>query len=112
MVKEKAWRIAKLRPGENLEFLMIPQTLKALQESVGGYIELIRLRPLDDEGIDVYCDEDGRSKGLTPNCAGLLGNMIFVARNGDEYKSLTRRQVEAVREWAVAAGRAKPRATE
>lgn len=41
----------------------IPNTLKALQEAVGGYIETVTL----DNGVVLICNEEGRIRGMPYN---------------------------------------------
>lgn len=43
-------------------------TLAHLQSQVGGFIELVRLKP----NLDMYLDEDGMGKRLPPNFPGTL----------------------------------------
>ena len=42
----------------------IPNTLEALQELVGGYIEFVPIR----RNVGAICNEEGRLIGLPPNC--------------------------------------------
>lgn len=44
----------------------IPNNLAALQEIVGGWIEGVTLR---DDGTHLYCNEEGKLRGLPPNPA-------------------------------------------
>ena len=41
----------------------IPNTLDAMQDLVGGYIELVQT----EEGFNVWCNEEGKLIGLEPN---------------------------------------------
>ena len=44
----------------------IPHTLRDMQQTVGGYIEIIH--PFDDP-VALVCDEEGKYKGYEPNRA-------------------------------------------
>lgn len=73
-------------------------TLKHLQGEVGGYIELVSLAG----GLDLYLDEDGITKGLSPNVVGslvasthgfnqgsfLLGPVVLTGGTDDEGETL------------------------
>lgn len=55
-------------PSENFGHMEeIPNRLRTLQEFVGGYIEMATI----DRKITVICNEEGRIRGLEPNCAVL-----------------------------------------
>lgn len=50
--------------GQTYEFAEIENTLEAMQAVVGGYIQVISLRPV---GLALVCDEEGRLKNYEPN---------------------------------------------
>lgn len=52
----------------------IPHTLRDMQQTVGGYIEIIH--PFDDP-VALVCDEEGKLKGYEPNRA-IAGKDIIV----------------------------------
>lgn len=53
--------------GDSKELSMMAKpSLRVLQESVGGYIELVKVR-WQGKIRDAYVDEDGISKQLAPN---------------------------------------------
>ena len=77
------------KPGEPWQETEIENTLEALQEYVGGYIETVTLA----RGICIVCNEEGRIKGL-PFCCRLgarieyidfVGNVLLVGTDGDEF---------------------------
>jgi len=91
-------------PGKDPVTKMIAGTLESVQAEVGGYIE-----PHSIGRFVMYCDEDGKMKGLAPNvfdiCHGdiLVGNVIVMnGDNGLEDKSLPR-ILKHLRESAVLA---------
>jgi len=51
----------------------IPNTMEALQQVVGGYVEVIRI------ASDMYAivDEEGKPKGLPVNIMGMVGTVVF-----------------------------------
>lgn len=73
------------RPGERAEEATIPNTLKALQDAVGGYIETVTLA----SDAVIICNEEGRIRKLPYNCTfcGLqfYGTIIFCGVDGDEF---------------------------
>ena len=62
----------------------IPNTLEALQQAVGGYIESFTIA----ENLVILCDEEGWLKMKKPNCKIFgnlfVGTIIFVGVNGEE----------------------------
>lgn len=65
-------KVVVMKPDALPDVQDIPNTLKALQELVGGYIEVVTL----GEDVAVVCNENGRLLGL-PYCA-TLGDVQFV----------------------------------
>lgn len=63
-MKNEIIQILKVEPGKAPVFTEIENTLEAMQEVVGGYIEMV-----DPWGGDValICNEEGLLNGLTPN---------------------------------------------
>lgn len=78
-------RIFIKRPDVAVEAIEVPNTLEALQELVGGYIEAIPLFP----NIVVIVNEEGVLKGLPFNMylSGhcLCGPVLFVGVKGEEF---------------------------
>ncbi len=50
-------------PGQSHEIRKIPNTLKAMQELVGGYVEHLLL----NNGLDLWFNEEGKLTNLEPN---------------------------------------------
>ena len=61
-MKEESIQVLKIEPGKAPEAVAIPNTRKAMQQMVGGYIEVI---PLDD--VCLVCNEEGKLMGLPGN---------------------------------------------
>ena len=89
--------ILVVRPGEAPEWAQIPNTLKAMQKIVDGYIEIVR--PWDDD-VAVVCNEEALVMDLPPNrilyhpsgnAWGLLCGTFFLClapRNSEVFMSL------------------------
>lgn len=93
-MKENEMTILKVEPGKPPEEATIPNTLKAMQEMVGGYIEVVYL-----DGICLVCNEEGKLMGLEGNRrvgGDIIAGTFFLAgdnRDGD-FCSLTQEQLE------------------
>ena len=65
----------------------IPNTLKALQEAVGGYIETVTL----DNGLVLICNEEGKLRGMQHNIFygghDFVGTIVMTGHDGDELTS-------------------------
>lgn len=66
----------------------IDNTLEALQQEVGGYIECVTF----DEFVAI-CDEEGRLKGKEPCCVlygiDFVGTVLLVGQDGADFASLS-----------------------
>jgi len=74
----------------------IPNTLKALQEAVGGYIETVTL----DNGVVLICNEEGKLRdmpynfthrqmfGAIPLQYPIFGTVIACGADGDEFADI------------------------
>lgn len=73
------------KPGCEPEIIEVENTLKALQQEVGGYIEVITL-PYD---AALICNEEGRILGLPDNgrvCGvNVVGTVLIVGTKGEEF---------------------------
>lgn len=87
----------------------IDNSLKALQNEVGGYIEIPSFsRKLSENNIDMIINEEGKVNRLQPQLAiyqdnkivdVICGNIIFASANEDgETIGLTDEQIEVVKE--------------
>lgn len=76
------------RVGEPLHLEDIDNTLEAMQEFVGGYIETVTL----EDGRVIVCNEEGVILGL-PNNHGIAGNFFICEVNGDEFASVGFREI-------------------
>lgn len=72
------------RPDEPGHMTWMSNNLKALQTAVDGYIEMVRVA----HGLVVICNEEGRLRGLEPNCrfcgVDFVGTIIVAGEKGDD----------------------------
>ena len=93
-MKENAIQVLKIAPGKAPEAVTIPNTLEAMQQMVGGYIEVI---PLAD--VCLVCNEEGKLMGL-PGSRRLGDDVIagtfFLAGDtpAGDFCSLTQEQAD------------------
>ena len=84
------------RPGQPAFRREIDNTLEALQELVGGYIETVNL----PGGIVMIVNEEGKILRLPINfhlnCDLICGTAVSVSVNGEEFCSLNQAQENAV----------------
>lgn len=63
----------------------VENTLKALQEVVGGHIEVVTLAT----DLAIICNEEGRLRGLPYNCSLLgvdfVGTVVVAGKDGEEF---------------------------
>ena len=73
------------RPGCSPELIDIENSLKALQEAVGGYIETVTVA----KNTVIICDEEGLLKGKPRNVKlfgyALYGTILIVGTKDDEF---------------------------
>lgn len=82
-------KIIMKKPGKKPEVIEIENKLSALQEAVGGYIEVLPIA----EDICVLCNEEGKLLGLPHNivlCGDILvGTILIVGVAGEEFCDLS-----------------------
>ena len=81
-MKENELTVLKVEPGKAPEEVTIPNTLDAMQQMVGGYIEVVYL-----EDACLVCNEDGKLIGLDGNRRVgndiIAGTFFLVGDQGD-----------------------------
>ena len=92
--KEPEITVLKVEPGKAPEEVTIPNTLEAMQEMVGGFIEIVYL---DD--VCLVCNEEGKLMGLEGNRRvgrDIISGTFFLAGDTDcgEFCSLTQEQLD------------------
>lgn len=76
-------------PKKPAELREIPNTLKAFQDVIGGYIESVTF-----DAYVIICDEDGIYKNLPQNiqhphlCAPIVGTIIICGYNGYDFADI------------------------
>lgn len=90
-MSENEIRVLYVQPGKYPEERTIPNTLRALQELVGGDIECCR--PWRDS-VCVICNDSGKIDGLPPNrlyghADFLAGSFVVCGNGGEDFISLT-----------------------
>lgn len=89
-------------PGEISRIVTIPNTLEAMQEVIGGYIETVTL----PNGLVLVMDEEGRLKGLRENVrcvqfGTIVGRIFITAAEGESFRSLTVDEIQSARAWLM-----------
>lgn len=88
MKKTRKIRVIVKRPQDLVgEIREIDNTLQALQELVGGYIECVRV----SSDVVIICNEEGAIEGLPGNCrvcgAMFCGTIVAAGTRGDRFIS-------------------------
>ena len=97
---EKEVRVILKRVGLKAKELVIPNTLEAKQELVHGMIENVYL---DDLGVNLICNEEGKLEKLDPNLSlfydYIAGDCLFIGDDFEHagYKSLTDEEIEKIK---------------
>ncbi|MBQ2972389.1 MAG: DUF3846 domain-containing protein [Ruminococcus sp.] len=106
--KEKIRKVLLVEPEKKPRVVEIDDTLEALQELVGGYIEAIY--PFEDE-VALICNEEGKITGLPLNRALysyegemyeiIAGNFFIIGapEDSEDFTSLTEEQIEKYTEY-------------
>ncbi len=80
-------------PGQRPRVTEIENSLSALQQAVGGYIETLTFA----EDCCIICNEEGRLQGLPYNLTfgeiPFVGTILFVGVAGDEFADLGERKI-------------------
>lgn len=81
-------------PGQRPRVTEIENSLSALQQAVGGYIETVTLA----EDFCIICNEEGRLQELPYNLTfcgvSFVGTILFVGVAGDEFADLSKEYAE------------------
>ena len=62
-MKESVIKVLKVKPHEHPEVYMLKNTLEAMQEAVGGYIDILGL----DDNVCILLNDEGKLIGLEGN---------------------------------------------
>ena len=81
-------RVIYKAPGKAPEIIEIENTLEALQEKVGGYIEVVTMA----KNARIICNEEGRLRELPYNITLLgerfVGPILIAGTDGEEFCDL------------------------
>ena len=81
-------------PGQRPRETEIENSLSALQQAVGGYVETVTFA----EDCCVLCNEEGRLQGLPYSLTfcgvSFVGTILFVGVAGDEFADLSKENAE------------------
>ncbi|MCR4712277.1 MAG: DUF3846 domain-containing protein [Clostridia bacterium] len=86
-MKKDIIKVLVKQPGRPLQLGAIPNELCSFQKAVGGYVEVVSLRP----DLAMIVNEEGKLRGLPKNfwmeVIGdyIVGTAVFVGVNGDEF---------------------------
>lgn len=93
-MKENVIKVLKVKPHEHPEVYMLKNTLEAIQEAVGGYIDIVGL----DDNVCILLNDEGKLIGLEGNRR--IGSDIIVGDffvcGSDEEGNLTSLSEEAL----------------
>jgi hypothetical protein len=107
LMDEKKLTVLVIKPNEAPKVVEISDTLKAMQETVGGYIQ--EVMPFKDD-VAIVCNEEGKIQKLPPNRAiynkeGRVTDIIvgdfFICRapvESDSFESLTGDDIKKYKE--------------
>ena len=75
-MKEKEIKVLRVKPHEHPEVYMLKNTLEAMQEAVGGYIDIVGL----DDNVCILLNDEGKLIGLevTGESAAISSLAIFL----------------------------------
>ena len=98
-------RVIIKRPDEEFGHVTnISPSLKNLQRTVGGYIEMVTLAHMSDtKNLVVICDEEGRFDGAKRNFhmddirETIFGPVLFVGVKGEEFCDLPDEEAARIR---------------
>lgn len=91
-------RVLKKEPGKEFVVTEINNELSALQEAVGGYIEVF---PVSEEVL-IICNEEGKLNGLPFNvklCNEIfVGTILIVGQDGEEFADVPEDLIKGLQE--------------
>ena len=80
--------VIRKEPGKRSERITIPNTIKAMQKEVGGYIQCVYIT----SDVVVLCDEEGRLKEQSYCCTiknnGFVGTVLIAGVDRDGFCSI------------------------
>ncbi len=102
---ELAIKVVVKQVGEQPKVKVIENNIKALQEIVGGSIEMVRV-PFTNEMLYMVCNDTGKLDNLPVNfyeparCDIIVGNVFFTAGDYEgNLIDLTNEQIRAIKSY-------------
>lgn len=101
---QESIKVIYFKVGKQPKEITIPNRLSALQELVGGYIEVLTVASTTTEDILLICNEYGRIQGLPINrCVygefyapdRICGDFFLCKADGEDMGSLTMEEAKA-----------------
>lgn len=90
----------RIIPGQRAEDIEVENSVEALQEVVGGYIEVVNM-PVNDMAI--LRDEDGLMKQKDYNCRimgiDFVGTILFVGTKGEKFTDVPITAAKVEKYW-------------
>ncbi len=96
-------KVLMKRPDSHWYVTNVSNTLKNLQNLVGGYIETVTLLTpqAGRKGPVIICNEEGKLRGLPYNCTifgeDFVGTILIAGVDGEEFGDLTDEQVKTLK---------------
>lgn len=86
-------RVAVIEPGKPPIVQLVENTLKTMQDLVGGYVEQV---PVLDQEYKMLVNEEGLMLKLKPNFGRIVGTAVLVGQKKDQWSSLGQRQITEI----------------
>ena len=103
-------KVLMKRPDSHWYVTNVSNTLKNLQNLVGGYIETVTLLTpqAGRKGPVIICNEEGKLIGLPYNCRffgeDFVGTILIAGVDGEEFADLTAQELEFLMGYIAAGG--------
>ena len=99
-MKENVLKVLKVKPHEHPEVYMLKNTLEAMQEAVGGYIDIVGL----DDNVCILLNDEGKLIGLEGNRrigSDIIVGDFFVCGSDEEGNLTSLSEEELDTYWTI-----------
>ena len=99
-MKEKEIKVLRVKPHEHPEVYMLKNTLEAMQEAVGGYIDIVGL----DDNVCILLNDEGKLIGLEGNRrigSDIIVGDFFVCGSDEEGNLTSLSEEELDTYWTI-----------
>ena len=90
-------------PGNRQYYKEIDNTIEAMQELIGGYVEQISIPFLEKQNIYLMADEEGKMKGkdrsVWIDLDWVVGTCFFVKQKGGSFTTLSEKDKKAIEQY-------------